>query len=61
MADRQTETLKPEIEDEVYMKFQHNPHIYFIEQYSGTNFSTGRRQGEWEIKDGRLEPEADMK
>jgi len=59
MADVKPETLKPDIAYGIYVKFQRNPHIFCIEQRSGTNISIGRRQGEWEIKDGGLE--ADMK
>jgi len=57
------ETLKLDIADwiYVYVKFQRNPHLLSIEQHSGTNVSRGRRQGWWKMKDGRLEPEVDMK
>jgi len=61
MADVKTETIKPDIGDRIYVKFQRNPHIFCIEQHSGTNVSTGRRQGWWKIKDGGLESEVDMK
>jgi len=62
MADVKRETLKPDIGDGIYVKFQRNPLIFFIEQHSGTNVSTGRRQGGWAIKvDGLLLPEVDMK
>jgi len=61
MADGKLEALKPEIRDGIYMKLQRNPHIFYIKQHSGTNFSAGRRQCEWKIKDGGLEPEVDMK
>jgi len=61
MVDVKPETLKPDISDELHVKFQRNPHIFCIEQHSGTNVSTGRRQGEWEIKEVGLEPEVDMK
>jgi len=61
MADEKPEALKPDIRDGIYVKLQRHPHIFFIKQHSGTNFRTGRRQGEWKIKDGGLEPEVDMK
>jgi len=64
MADVKQEALKPDIGDGIglYMwKFQRNPHIFCIEQNSGTNDSTRRRQGAWKIKDGGLEPEVDIK
>jgi len=34
--------------------------MFCIKQHSGTNDSTGRRQGGWKIKDGGLKPEVDM-
>jgi len=43
MVDMNQETLEPEIADEMYVKFQRNPHIFCIEEHSGTNVSTGRR------------------
>jgi len=46
MADVKPETLKPDIADGIYMKFQRNTHICCIEQHSGMNVITGRRQGE---------------
>jgi len=46
MADVKPETLKPDIVDGIYEKFQRNPHIFRIEQKSGTNVSTRRRQGQ---------------
>jgi len=61
MADGKPEALKPDIADGRCVKFQWNQHIFCIKQHSGTNFSTGRRQGGWKIKDGGLEPEVDMK
>jgi len=61
MADVKPETLKPDIADGMYVKFQRNPKIVCNEQHSGTNVSTGLRQEEWTIKDGGLEPEVDMK
>jgi len=33
----------------------------WVEQHGGTNNSTVRRQAEWEIKDGGLKPDEDMK
>jgi len=57
MADVKLETIKPDIGDGICMKLQRNSHIVCIEQHSGTNVSTGRRQGGWKIKDGGLEPE----
>jgi len=33
MADLKPETLKPDIGDGVYVKFQRNPHIVCIEQH----------------------------
>jgi len=45
MADVEPETLKPDIGDGMYVRFQWNPHIFCIEQHSGTNVSTRRRQG----------------
>jgi len=54
------ETLKSDIADGIYVKFQLNPPIFCIE-HSGTNVSTGRRHGGWKIKDGGIEPEVDMK
>jgi len=63
MADVQPGTLKPDIADGMYMKFQRNLHIFCSEQHSA-----GRRYAqicvgvdEWEIKDGGLKLEADMK
>jgi len=61
MADVKPETLKPDIADGIYVKFQRNPHIFCIEQHSGTNVSTSQHQGGRQIKDGGLEPEVDMK
>jgi len=61
LADVKPKTLKPDIADGIYVKFQRNPHIFCIERHSGTNVSTGRRQGGRKIKDGGLEPEVDMK
>jgi len=61
MANVKPETLKPDIADGIYVKFQRNPHIFCIEQHSGTNLSTERRQGGWEIKNGGLEQEVDIK
>jgi len=61
IADVKPETLKPGIGDGIYVKFQRNPHIFCIEQHSGTNVSTGRRRGGRKIKYGGLEPEVDMK
>jgi len=45
MADVKPKTLKLEIADEIYVKFQRNPRIFYIEQHSGANLSTGRLQG----------------
>jgi len=50
MADVKPETLKPDIGDGIYAKCQRSPHIFCIEQQSGTNFSTGRRQRGWKLK-----------
>jgi len=61
MVEGKPEALKPDIRDGIYAKLQQNPHIFCIKQHSGTNFSTGRRQGGWKIKDSSLEPEVDMK
>jgi len=64
MADVKPETLKTDIGDigyEIYVKLQHNSHIFCIEQHSGTNVNTGRRQGGCKIKDGVILPEVDMK
>jgi len=63
MADEKPETLKPGFANGTYVKYQRNAHILCIEQHSGsgTNVSTGRRQGESEIKDGDWEQEVDMK
>jgi len=61
MADVKPEILKPDNGDGIHVKFQRNPLICCIEQYSGTNVSTGRRHGWWKIKDGGLLPEVDMK
>jgi len=61
MADVKPETLKPDIGDGIYVKCQRNPHIFCIEQHSGTNVCTERRQGGWKIKDGGLEPDVDIK
>jgi len=44
MADVKPETLKPDIDDGIYVKVQRNPHMFCIEKYSGTNVTTGRRQ-----------------
>jgi len=33
MADRKPETLKPDIADGIYVKFQRNPHMFCIEQH----------------------------
>jgi len=60
MADVKPETLKPDIANGNYVKFQQNPHIYCIE-HIGANVSTERRQGGWTIKDGGLEPEVNKK
>jgi len=58
---RKPETIKFDITDGIYVKLQRSPHIYCNEQHdSGTNVSTGRRQGEREIKDGGLQPDVDM-
>jgi len=46
MADVKPETLKPDIADGIDVKFQINPHFFCIEQHSGTNVSTNRREGE---------------
>jgi len=46
MADVKPETLKPDIADGIKVKFQRNPHIFYIEQHSGTNVFTGQRQNE---------------
>jgi len=54
MADGKPEALKPDIGDGINVKFQRNPHIFCIKQHSGTDVSTGRRQGGWKIKDGGL-------
>jgi len=43
------------------VNFQRNPPIFCIEQHSGANVSTGRRQGELEIEDSGLKPEIDIK
>jgi len=61
MWDVKPKTLKPDIADGIYVKFQRNPYIFCIEQHSGTNVSTGRRRGECKIKDVGLEPEVDMR
>jgi len=61
MVDVKLETLKHHIADGIYVKCQRNPHIFRIEQHSGTNVSIGRRQGAWKIKDGGRELEVDMK
>jgi len=50
MADVKPETLKPDIGDGIYVKFQRNPHIFCTEQHNGKNVSTGRRQSGWKIK-----------
>jgi len=50
------ETLKPDIADGIYMKFQRNQHFFCIEQHSGTNFSTRLQSGRT-IKDGGPVPE----
>jgi len=36
MADVKTETLKHDIAEGICVKFQRNPHIFCIEQHSGT-------------------------
>jgi len=61
MVDVKPETLKPDIAVGIYVKFQRNPHIFCIDQRSGTNVSTRWRLGGWKIKKGGLEPEVDMK
>jgi len=61
MADVKRETLKLDIADGIYVTVQRNPHIFCLEQHSGTNVSKGRRQSEWESKDDGLEAEVDMK
>jgi len=61
MADVKPETLKPDIGDGIYVKFQRNSHIFCIEQHSWMNVSTGRRQGGWKITDGVLLSEVEMK
>jgi len=33
MADVKPETLKPNIGDEIYVKFQRNPHIFCVKQH----------------------------
>jgi len=55
MADVKPDTLKPDIADGIYVKFQHNPHIFCIEQQRGTNVSPGRCQGE-SVKNQRCWP-----
>jgi len=45
MADVKPETIEPDIADGIYVKFERNPHTFSIEQHSGTNVSTARRQG----------------
>jgi len=57
MADVKPETLKPDIADEICVKFQLNPLIFCIELHSGMNVSAGRRQDSWKIKYGGLKPE----
>jgi len=57
MVDVKQETLIPDIANGIYIQFQRIPHIFCVEQHSGTNVNTGRRQGELEIKDEGLEPE----
>jgi len=54
MADVKPETLKPDIADGIglYVKFQRNPHMFCIEQHTGTNVSIGQLQGGLKIKDG---------
>jgi len=44
MAGVKPETLKPDIADGIYVKFQPNTHMFCIEQHSGTNVSTGLLQ-----------------
>jgi len=61
MADVKLKALKSEIADGTYVKFQRNPHIFYIEKHSGTIVSTRRRQGGWKIKDGGMEPKVDKK
>jgi len=45
MVDVKPETFKPDMADGIYVKFKRNRHIFCIEQHSGTNVNTGRRQG----------------
>jgi len=62
MAEVQLETLKPDIADEIYVKFQQNRICFASNNILGRKVvSTGRRQDECTIKDGGLEPEVDMK
>jgi len=46
MADVKPETLKPDIANGIYVRFQRNPHIFSVEKHSGLNDITGRYQGE---------------
>jgi len=46
MADVKTEVLVPEIAVRIYVKFQQNQQIVWVEQEGGTNVSTVRCQGE---------------